>query len=76
MDSICHGVCIGSGCRAGDAIVRVLASKAAMADAGIASIFDAIVWCFGRSGEIESTRTEKRRRRHNTELAEAPSAQS
>jgi DNA-binding transcriptional LysR family regulator len=56
--------------------VRVVASKAAMADAGIAWMFDAIARCFGSSGEIEKKRTDKRLTRHHTVLAEAPSAQS
>jgi DNA-binding transcriptional LysR family regulator len=46
--------------------VRVVASKAAMADAGIAWIFDAIARCFDQTGNADTTLTDTRPRRRRT----------
>jgi DNA-binding transcriptional LysR family regulator len=56
--------------------VRVVASKAAMADAGIVWMFDAIARCFDGGGEIEATSAEKRSNRLHAAPPEASSAQS
>jgi DNA-binding transcriptional LysR family regulator len=56
--------------------VRVVASKAAMADAGVAWMFDAITRCFSQSERIEATQTSKGRGRSQTALAERLSVRS
>jgi DNA-binding transcriptional LysR family regulator len=56
--------------------VRVVTSRASMADPGIAWMFDAVVRCFEQSGDSEATSTGKGRRRDRSRRTEARSAPS
>jgi DNA-binding transcriptional LysR family regulator len=54
--------------------VRIVASRAAMADAGIAWLFGAVTRCFGPRSETELTLTDQRTGKRQSESAEPASA--